>query len=518
MGKLKSYAIERTKQFSKALQMGGKMRTAFGAAQASAMVVRAAHNLEMLTNGIDPVAEGVKSFSKKKENADNVKQFSNTSETVMPAFEGTGDQGVSSVSNLQTVSAIDITLQVLIYSFLPWLAVERTMDSSTVTASWRKAVALNNAGNVNKGDTLIGQFSPENSNLNLLTPIKTLSETGAAAQMVLNFGAQLYKGTILVTLTKGGNTLIGKDYNGVVAFPGDTTSFLVDYETGTLTSADSISAEYSVNAQAMIDMWASSTNPQVVRTSLKMDSVQLVSRETGIVMEDSIDRIMFILKTLDEAGDQLSYEAYMSQMMYDLYLAFVNNLLMIGIHTRAAQLEGTQELSDYTVDLSSYGSQIIADPSRKYDELATLTEGLNAHMLSTANVGVTAWVVGSKICKLMAADKFRFKKSDTYHTQMNTLAGTYDGIPVLRHEYIDQLIDGTDADGYGNIFGVFRDPNGEAGFMMYGEFLPIHTTDNVYNFANPLQFAKALCSQIGTRIIEEKCCVRGKFRVTAPNA
>jgi hypothetical protein len=98
---------------------------------------------------------------------------------------------------------------------------------------------------------------------------------------------------------------------------------------------------------------------------------------------------------------------------------------------------------------------------------------------------------------------------------MNTLAGTYDGIPVLRHEYIDQLIDGADDGGYGNIFGVYRDPNGESGFMMYGEFLPIHTTDNVYNFANPLQFAKALCSQIGTRIIEEKCCVRGKFRVTA---
>lgn len=517
MGKLTSYAIERTKQFSKALQMNGKMRSAFGAAQASAMVVRAAKNLEMLTGGVDPVAEGVKSFSKNKEAA-NVKQFSAEPETIMPAFEGAGNNGVSSVSNLQTVSAIDITLQVLIYSFLPWIAVERTMDSSTVTASWRKSVALNNAGGVNKGDTLIGQFSPENSGLNLLTPIKTLSEVGANAQMVLNFGAQLYKGTVLVTLTVGGKTIVGKDYNGVVAFPGDKTSFLVDYESGTLTSADTVGDTYSVTAQSMIDMWASSTNPQVLRSTLKMDSVQLVSRETGIVMEDSVDRIMFILKTLDEAGDQLSYEAYMSQMMYDLYLAFVNNLLMIGIHTRSAQLEGTQELSDYTVDLSAYGSQIIADPSRKYDELATLTEGLNSHMLSTANCGVTCWVVGSKICKLMAADKFRFKKSDTYHTQMNTLAGTYDGIPVLRHEYIDQLIDGVDHDGYGNIFGVYRDPNGEAGFMMYGEFLPIHTTDNVYNFANPLQFAKALCSQIGTKIIEEKCCVRGKFRVTAPNA
>lgn len=516
MKKLEAYAIQRTKQFSKALSMGGKMRTNFGTAQASAMVVQAAKNLDLLTQGIDPVEQSVKAFSKKKEVA-NVKQFSDdpTAQTRMPAFANNDPHSLSSAQSLQTVSAIDITLQVLIYSFLPWIAIERPMDTSTVTASWRTAVAMNDAAGVQKGDKLIGNFSTESSEMNLYTPIRTLSETGAGSVMAINFGTQIYKGTVLVTLTKDGSEVVGKDYNGVVAFPGETVSFLVDYETGILTSNAAVSSAYTVNATSMIDMWASSTNPQVLRTTTKMESVQLVSRETGIVMEDSVDRIMWILKTLDQAGDQLSYEAYMAQMMYDLYLAFVNNLLMIGIHTRSAQLEGTTELSELTVDLSSYGSQIIADPARKYDELATLLENMNAHMLSQANCGVTCWVVGSRICKIMAADTFRFKKSDKYSTQMNTLAGSYDGIPVLRHEYIDRLIDGADTEGYGNIFGVYRDPNGEVGFMMYGEFLPIHTTDNVYNFANPLQFAKALCSQIGTKIIEEKLCVRGKFRIAA---
>jgi len=514
MGKLYNESLELVKQYSNALSQGGKMRTDFGVAQAQSMVVQAAKNMDLLTGGIDPINQAVKRFSSRAAQ-NNVKQFSNTSETTMPAFEDVGQKGQSSISSLQTVSAIDITLQILIYSFLPWMAIERPADSSTVTISWKSVVATNSNGGVQKGDELLGNFTPENSNVNLFTPIKDYEAAGNGSIMAINFGAQLYAGTILMTLTKGGNTVVGKDYNGVVAFPGESVSFTVDYESGIVTSAAAVSADYTVKAQGMIDMWASSTNPQVLRATNKMRSVQLVTRETGIVMEDSIDRIMFILKTLDQAGDELTYEQYMSQMMFDLYLAFINNLLMIGVHTRAAQLAGTTELADLTMDLSTYGAQIIADPARKYDELSTLTENMNSHMLSTANCGVTAWVVGSKICKIMAADKFRFKKSDTYNTQMNTLAGTYDGIPVLRHEYIDRMIDAVDPDNYGSIFGVYRDPNGEAAFMAYSEFLPIHTTGNVYNFQNPLEFAKALVSQVGTKIIEPKLCVQGKFKVTA---
>jgi len=515
MGKLYNESLELVKQYSSALSQNGRMRTEFGVAQAKSMVTQAAKNLDLLTGGVDPIGQAVKRFSARMSDSSNVKQFSNTAETTMPAFNDVGQKGLSSVQSLQTVSAIDITLQILIYSFLPWMAIERPADTSTVTISWKSVVANNSNGGVNKGDELLGNFKPENSSLNLYTPIKSYTSTGAGQVMVIDFGAQLYEGTVLMTITKNGKTLTGKDYNGVIAFPGDTTSFTVDYETGVVTSAAAVSAEYTVAAQGMIDMYASQTNPQVLRATNKMRSVQLVTRETGIVMEDSIDRIMFILKTLDQAGDQMSYEQYMSQMMFDLYLTFINNLLMIGVHTRAAQLAGTSELDDLTVDLSTYGSQIIADPARKYDELSTLTEDMNGHMLATANCGVTVWLVGSKICKIMAADKFRFKKSDTYNNQMNTLAGTYDGIPVLRHEYIDRFIDGADPEGYGSIFGIYRDPNGEAAFMAYSEFLPIHTTGNVYNFQNPLEFAKALVSQVGTKIIEPKLCVQGKFKVTA---
>lgn len=511
MGKYRDYALVRTKQFSDKLKMRGRARTDIGMAQTTAMIAEAAHNLEVLTGGVDSFALAVKSFSNRG-GEQKVKQFAN--EVGMPAFESVGDSGLSSVQNLQTVSAIDITIQMLIYSFLPWIAIERPMSDSTTTISWREVVATNSAGGVNKGDTLIGNFTAESASLDLSTPVKTLTATGAGQALVMDFGSQLYEGTVLVSLTKDGQTLVGKDYNGVVAFPGSTVAFKVDYESGALTSTVTLDNTYTVSAQAMVDMFASKSAPSVLRSTSKMRSVQMVSRESGIIMEDSVDRMMFILKTLDQAGGAMSLEQYMSQMMFDLYVAYVNNLLMIGIHTRSQQMEGTPDLeNELTVDLSSYGSQIIADPSRKYDELNTLTNTVDAYMLKTVNKGVTAWVVGSKICTLMASDKFRFKKSDTYNTQMNTLAGVYDGKPVLRHQYIDKFIDAND-NNFGNGFGVHRDPNGEVGFMAYGEYLPIHTTDNVYNYANPLQFAKALVAQIGTKIIEPGLCVRFRFKVT----
>lgn len=514
MGKYRDYALTRTKQFSEQLMMKGRARTAIGMAQTTAMIGEAAHNLEVLTGGVDSFAQAVKHFSNRG-GAEKVKQFADNPD--MPAFASVGEGGLSSVQNLQTVSAIDITIQMLIYSFLPWIAIERPMNDSTTTISWREVIATNNAAGVNKGDTLIGNFKVENSAIDLSTPVKTLTATGAGEVLVIDFGAQLYEGTVLVQLTDNSGsdpvTVTGKDYNGLIAFPGYSTCFEVDYENGSLTSKAAVAATMSVSAQAMVDMFADKSAPNVLRSTSKMRSVQMVSRESGIIMEDSVDRMMFILKTLDQAGGAMSLEQYMSQMMFDLYVAYVNNLLMIGIHTRSQQMEGTNDLNnELTVDLTSYGSQIIADPSRKYDELNTLTNTADAYMLKTVNKGVTAWVVGSKICTLMASDKFRFKKSDTYNTQMNTLAGVYDGKPVLRHQYIDRYIDMND-NGFGNGFGVHRDPNGEVGFMAYGEYLPIHTTDNVYNYANPLQFAKALVAQIGTKIIEPGLCVRFRFKV-----
>jgi len=513
MGQLKNYAIDRCAEYRDALTIKGRARSLIGTAHATSMVVNAAANLELLTGGVDPVQSQIKAFSAQR-NKENVKRFSND----MPSMAVPSTiKGISSVQNLQTVSAIDITLQVLIFSFLPWIAIERPMTDSTQTISWREVVALNDAGGVSKGDTLIGNFTPENPALDLKSPLKTLTANSADAVVILNYNAQLFEGTVMLTMVRGGVSYVGKDIAGVVVFPGITDSFTVDYETGILTSKASMATGTAITAVAMIDVMASGTGSNIVRTTTKMRSVQMVSVESSIIIEDSVDRMMFILKTIDQSAGALNIEQYMQQMLFDLYLAYINNSLMVLIHQRSAQLEGTQALDDLTLDLSSYGGQIIAEPNRKYDELATLTESADNKMLSTVNKGVTAWIVGSRICNIMAADAFRFKKSDTFNKQMNTLAGVYNGKPVLRHQYIDRFIDGVDAEGFGNAFGIHRDPDGEVGFAAYGEFLPIHTTDNVYNFNNPVQFARALVSQIGMRIIEPGLCVRIKFRVTAPS-
>lgn len=526
MGQLRDYAIQKSQEYASELSVGGRVRSAIGLAQTTAMVTTAASNLELLTGGIDPVHSSIRAFSQAREKG-AYKRFSEGSipgapgaePNPSPAFRNTdAHNGISSVTNLQTISAIDISFQALIYSFLPWVAIERAMTDSTVTISWREIVATSEAAGVAKGERLIGNFLVESPDVNLNTPVRVLPATvGTGATMVLDFGEQIYEGTVMVTLDTGsGDPIVGKDYDGLVLFPSSSVAFTVDYINGVLTSNAPIAATDTLTAQAMIDMFANREAKSVLRTTTNMRSVQLISREAGIIIEDSQDRMMFILKTLDQAGGAMTLESYMSQMLFDLYVAFVNNLLMGLIHSRSMQLEGTPALEALTLDLSAYSAQIIAEPNRKYDELSQLLNSADQQMLSTVNLGVTAWIVGSRIAQIMSSDPFRFKRSDTFSIQMNTLIGVYDGRPVLRHQYIDKYIDGPDPELYGNIFGVHRDPNGEVAFAAYGEFLPVHTTENIFNFNNPLAFARALMSQIGTKIIEPGLCVRAKFRLVAP--
>lgn len=533
MGALRDYALARAVEYGPELAMGGRVRSQVGVAQATSMVATAAANLDLLTGGRDPVATAIRAFSEQRGGSrEAVKRFAEgipghttalpgapaATPNPQPAFRvPDATKGISSVTNLQTISAIDITYQMLIYSFLPWMAIERAMTDSTVTISWREIVATSEAAGVAKGERLIGNFLVESPDLNLNTPTRTLPATaGDGAIMVLDFGEQLYEGTVLLTLTSGDDTIIGKDYDGLVMFPNSSIAFQVDYVNGVLTSTAAVAATNSIQGQAMIDMFASREGRSVLRTTTNMRSVQLVSREAGIIIEDSQDRMMFILKTLDQAGGAMTLEQYMQQMLFDLYVSFVNNLLMGLLHSRSMQLEGTPALEYLTLDLSAYAGQIIAEPNRKYDELSQLLNSADQQMLSTVNCGVTCWVVGSRIAQIMSTDPFRFKRSDTFSIQMNTLIGVYDGRPVLRHQYIDKYIDGPDTEKYGNIYGIHRDPNGEVAFSAYGEFLPVHTSENVFNYNNPLQFARALMSQIGTKIIEPGLCVRAKFRLVAP--
>lgn len=530
--RLRDYAQAKANEYTNDLMVGGKARSNIGAAQAVAMVSTAAANLDLLTGGLDPIATAIKTFSQQR-SKNAVKRFSDnpyyqgdpsSSNAVNPAPAmndpaGNNIAGISSVTNLQTISAIDITYQMLIYSFLPWIAIERAMTDSTMTISWREIIATSDAAGVAKGDTLIGNFNVESSDINLNTPLRSVTAAGDGGVMIIDFGDQIYDGTVLVTVNTGAGTIVGKDYQGLIQFPGISLAFNVDYANGVLTSTAAVAGGNDVTAQAMIDMWASKTASSVLRTTTNMRSVQMISRESGIIIEDSQDRMMYILKTLEQSGGAVTIEQYMQQMLFDLYVAYVNNLLLSLIHARSQQLEGTPALQALTLDLSAYGAQIIAEPNRKYDELSQLLNTADQQMLSTVNRGVTSWIGGSRIVQIMGSDAYRFKKSDTFSIQMNTLCGVYDGRPVLRHQYIDKYIDAMDiADngGWANIYGVHRDPGGEVGFAAYGEFLPIHTSDNIYNFANPLQFARALMSQIGCRVIEPGLCVRARFRLVRP--
>lgn len=523
MSQLLEYAKTRLREKSNLIKLNGKSRTVMGEVMANKMVMKSVSNLADITGGFDPVYSSIRQFARRysakvKTNAapDSPTAIPSYNQVAQrPSFNNTTtSRGISSVTGLQTVSAVDITVDMLIYSFLPWLAVERDIGGTSESISYKRIVAINNAGGVKKGDTVLGQFSTENTNLDLSSPVLELQATGDGNKMIVTFEKQIFNGTSLVSYKKKtpDTSVIGKDYDGLVAFPSISESFTVDYETGTFTSVGTIPDGDVVTFQVMVDINADTEGTNILRSTSKMDKVDLITKQTSIIIEDSVDKMLYIINNIKASNGTLSIEQYLAQMLFDMYVSYINNLLMTQLHKRYMEVANTADL--VTKDLAPYGGQIIADPARKYDELANLIEEMQHKMLSTVNLSGTCIVVGTKVANLMVTDRERFIKSDEYGNNMNTLIGSYNGLPVLRHQYIDVHIDSKDADNYGHLFIVYRDTNGEVGYLAYGEFIPVHTTENVFNFQNPLQFARSLMSQVGVAVLNKNLCIVGRFRAS----
>lgn len=197
------HAISKFDGLRDKLSLQGITRSELGLARARKMVKQAFTNLSDLNGGRDYVYESVRRFSSAK-NRGAVRRNASTvpSQNVGPQYPSfntpSTSRGVSSVQNIQTVSAADITIEALIYSFLPWTAIERELTTSTEQIAFKKVVALNDAGGLNKGDTAVGTFNPENPDINLFTPVKELEITGDGKVATVSFNNQLFEGTCII--------------------------------------------------------------------------------------------------------------------------------------------------------------------------------------------------------------------------------------------------------------------------------------------------------------------------------
>lgn len=434
-----------------------------------------------------------------------------------------GGVGYSAVSQGPSRSAEDITIVTSIVSLLPYLAIERAMSDPEASISYENIVAMNDHGAVEAGDIVNGPFKP--SNLDADLSLQTVSQKAAAGtNATVQFGAPIVKGGVLITYEYNTNkTVSARDYGkaGTVEWQGDAAAIgsltlpgvSIDYDAGKVVLTGTIVAD-TITVQVALDAPADSTGDSILRVKPDFPTAILVAEPKNIILESSLSAEAYrnkMLVSAIEAGMSVNVAETAFRQLMQAYIAYVNVLLVKSIISAGELAKLDQPSGNYVeVDISSY-ALATSYSDTKNDLLDDFVLALNTQLMSACGAGATAILVGTIGATKLGNVKNSFIKSPSFMQDVDGYIGTYMGIPVVRHRFVDRV----SAAQYANVYAIHKDPSGKAGPVAFGEYTAPVTTDNALNFKNPTQYAKSLFSFVGAKIILPNLVAAGRIKYTA---
>lgn len=431
--------------------------------------------------------------------------------------------GYSAVSQGPSRSAEDITIVTAIVSLIPYLAIERAMSDPEASISYENIVAMNNHANVKAGDVVVGPFSPSNMDLDLSLQTAELA-AAAGTNATLSFGAPIVKGGVLVQwlLDPADPTtaVTARDYGkaGSVDWKIPETGLsgatlpavAINYDTGVVTVTGTIAAD-QLTVKAALDGTEDETGNSIQRVSPEYPTAILKAEPKNIILQSSLSAESYRNKMLQnaiEAGMTVNVAETSFRQLMQAYIAYINILLVSSVVSAGELSKLDQENGDYVeVDISSYALNS-SFAETKNDLLDDFILRLNQQLLNLCGVGATCIVVGSVGGVKLGNVKGSFVKGPNFMSDVDGFIGTYMGISVVRHRYIDRV----SAAGYANVYVLHKDPSGKAGPVAFGEYTAPVTTDNALNFRNPEQYAKSLFSFVGAKVIVPQLVAAGRIK------
>jgi hypothetical protein len=356
-------------------------------------------------------------------------------------------------------------------------------------------------------------------------PISTDTLTNDEADpkdLVFYFGVSLMPESLDVQLVANSSVVAnGIDHNGKVFFTG-TASVVgeVDYNAGTATFKD-VPAGYSIVVKGNIDTTSDTTGNSILTVAASYKNVILIAKPQQMIFKDNSLKNAYLNKlNIQVAGTglQMDYGEMAVSKLISIYIHYVNRMVVAdtiraGLQTYAAEGVANAVTRDISAYLGTAAGTGFADT--KNDYLKNFVIDLNQRSLDTTGKGITAILTGSRGSNLLAGTN-NFVKGAQFD-ELNAMIGTFDGIPVIRHQLIDQA-EPKEADGthkYAYFFGLYKDPSGSAAPVAFGEFLPVRLTDPVANYNNPEQIARSLSSYCGTAIVVPGLCHLGIVKIGA---
>lgn len=422
----------------------------------------------------------------------------------------------------------DITILAAIKSIAGYIAIDRAMTDPDTTITYNQIVAVNSKGSINAGDKLYDQFSRVPTGLDLKMTRSTKDLTAGSAN-TLNYGGAIVPGTVVISIKGDGSAtkgeIVGTDNkDGTMSFryvsvsaPAGTTlitipsDVVINYSAGTV--ALTVEADVVGTGTATVDSLSSTTAIQRVKGKIYVPTT-LHAESESLVLEGNLQADAYRNKAMRaqlEAGLTMDYAQMNFRQTLEMYVEYINLKMVQAVHNAAMVAIATQVGNTYIAEDISTAAIATSDPKYIGYAVNKFIEDLNAENLRRCKHGTTAIVTGIQGARILATiDKTfgTFVKSPEFDSEADGYCGTFNGIPVIRHAYIDGVSDAK----YANFYAIYKDASGKAGPVAFGTYLPLYTTEKALNFDNPMQFAQGLFSYLAIQTLVPELVAVGRIK------
>lgn len=373
--------------------------------------------------------------------------------------------GLNAVANTSGIDVVDISILTSVKSFLPYLAVDRGMAKPQDLLTYQVLVASNDAGGLKKGDVAVHPYKPISRNLALSRSGAKVEETIEAGETSVTVAFPIAKGKTRATY----NGVLGEDLrgDGHIYWQGAGVNVTIDYENGTI-SLDA-AAEAAIQFEIYPDTTSEVTGNNTLKLRPETRNIMLEAEPNRVILETSMEQIAYMNRLLGNGiGTNREFGEVALQQLLNAFIYWINADLVQTTWNVATEVYPS---SQFNFDMREYYGANGFDKfaGTKNDKLNAFMLEMQSDILTRSNQGVTYYLVGAMGANILANNSDKFVRTEIFGQQLNGVVGTYDGIPVLRHD----LITSFDSTGAANIIAGHKDISGAAAPVIYGEYLPL---------------------------------------------
>lgn len=383
--------------------------------------------------------------------------------------------GLNAVANTSGIDVVDISILTSVKSFLPYLAVDRGMAKPQDLLTYQVLVASNDAGGLKKGDVAVHPYKPISRNLSLSRTGAKVEETLEAGETSLTVAFPIMKGKTKAVY----NGVLGEDLrgDGHIYWQGAGVNVTIDYENGTISLDEAAAA--AIQFEIFPDTTSEVTGANTLKLRPETRNIMLEAEPNRVILETSMEQIAYMNRLLGNGiGSNREFGEVALQQLLNAFIYWINSDLV----TTTWQVAKAAVPTPFEFDMSSYYGATGFDKfaGTKNDKMNSFVLELNSDLLTKSNQGVTYYLVGAMGANILANNSDKFVRTEIFGQQLNGVVGTYDGVPVLRHD----LMTSWDTAGEANIVAGHKDISGAAAPVIYGEYLPLYSTKAAVNYQN----------------------------------